>query len=784
MIDLGRAAFILALVFALAGVVFLALGVRWERRDLVRNGYFAVYAFFLGTAAASAVLLAAFLKKDFSFAYVAENSDASLSVFYRISGFWAGQSGSFLLWLFLLAIATLVVTLRDRDHLERLTGGAVMVLCAVSAVFAALMIFDEGSNPFLAAAPGTTPFGLNPLLLHPGMVLHPPALFIGYVGLTVPFAFAIGALLVGRADRLWVKLSQKWAMFGWLFLSLGIGLGAWWAYVVLSFGGFWAWDPVENTSLVPWLTATALLHAMTLYRTRGMFKRWALAAAALTFFFVILATWTTRTGLISSVHAFERNDVLIAHPVDAARRQRLLSAGLLGLALAALRQRHRDRVGDVAGVHLPPHGPASRALRQRDRLLDGGGAAAVRPDRRPRDVRHVRAAARRRLPRARLDLSAARVAQDRRRPASPGPASCRWRPRCLSVPALAAAGLPVERVGPHRSRRVRLRLRRRAAVRRQRGAAGGRPGQRLDGRSAPRPLRQPHAQRRRTSPTSAWSSSSPACWARASTSCESTALVSTKDDGDSSLLTDDGKYLLEFTGTRSESGSQQSQRTYADFDVFTDGGSTSIGTVDPHTDIYPVSGAAVARGHPRSPVRGRLRGHRRAVRRAVGDDRPAGRRLPAHPLAVDRLDPALRRRRRVAVAADAALRRRSPTTRPSRAAARARPRPEAAPVDASGRDLSAGAAAAPLEIEVDGLRKTFGRREVLRGLSFALERGGFLAMFGPNGAGKTTTLRVLATLLTPSQGSVRVAGHDVREDPMPVRQAVGLISHARCSTST
>jgi cytochrome c-type biogenesis protein CcmF len=310
-ITLGRLALTLALVFSMASVVFLALGMRWDRKDLLRNGYYAVYAFFLTTVVAGAVLLQAFLKKDFGFAYVAENSDASLSTFYRIAGFWAGQQGSFLLWLLLIAVVTVVIALLDLTKVERLTGGAVMVLCIVGGVFAALMVFDAGSNPFLKAEAGVQPFGLNPLLLHPGMVLHPPALFIGYVGLAVPFAFAISALLLGRADKAWVRLSQKWAVAGWLFLSLGIGLGAWWAYVVLSFGGYWAWDPVENTSLVPWLTATALLHAFTLYKARGLFKHWALALAALTFFFTILATWTTRTGLISSVHAFQKNDLLI-----------------------------------------------------------------------------------------------------------------------------------------------------------------------------------------------------------------------------------------------------------------------------------------------------------------------------------------------------------------------------------------------------------------------------------------------------------------------------------------
>jgi cytochrome c-type biogenesis protein CcmF len=311
MIVLGRLSLTLALVFSVASVVFLFLGLRWDRKDFQRNGYYAVYAFFLSAVIASAVLLQAFLKKDFSFGYVAENSDSTLSVFYRIAGFWAGQSGSFLLWLLILAIVAIIIAVIDLNRLERLTGGAVAVLGIISAVFAALMVFDTGSNPFVKAEAGAVPFGLNPLLLHPAMVLHPPALFIGYVGLAVPFAFAVSTLLLGRGDKLWVQRSQKWAVFGWLFLSLGIGLGAWWAYVVLSFGGYWAWDAVENTSLVPWLTATALLHSFTLYKSRGLFKRWALGLAAATFWFTILATWTTRTGLISSVHAFGRNPVLI-----------------------------------------------------------------------------------------------------------------------------------------------------------------------------------------------------------------------------------------------------------------------------------------------------------------------------------------------------------------------------------------------------------------------------------------------------------------------------------------
>ena len=267
--DLGTYALVATLILALGAAWLLALGTWSERKELIRYGYYAIYGFFLTTVIASAVLLQAFLKGDFSFAYVAENSDTSLSVFYRIAGFWAGQSSSFLLWLLMLAIAAIVT--RWSTSTGSSGSPAARSRCSASSPPCSprSSIFDTGSNPFAAAEAGAMPFGLNPLLLHPGMVLHPPALFIGYVGLAVPFAFAVSTLLLGRGDKLWVQRSQKWAVFGWLFLSLGIGLGAWWAYVVLSFGGYWAWDAVENTSLVPWLTATALLHSFTLYKARG-----------------------------------------------------------------------------------------------------------------------------------------------------------------------------------------------------------------------------------------------------------------------------------------------------------------------------------------------------------------------------------------------------------------------------------------------------------------------------------------------------------------------------------
>ena len=330
MLLLGRLALSLGLLLAVAAAVFLAYGMRSGRRDFIRQGYYATYGFALAVVIAAVVLLQAFLKADLGFAYVFDNSDPSLSTFYRIAGFWAGQEGSFLLWLLMLAVVAVMIAAADLVRLRRLVAGAVMVLAVNVALFAALMVLDEGSNPFLATPAGAgAPVGLNPLLLHPAMVLHPPALFAGYVGLAVPFAFAVSALLLGRADRAWVTSSRRWAVGGWLMLSLGIGLGAWWAYVVLAFGGYWAWDPVENTSLVPWLTGTALLHSMTLYARRGIFKRWALGLAAATFWLTLIATWTTRTGVIQSVHAFGQRPLLVWFLTGVVIAVAVLSAALI-----------------------------------------------------------------------------------------------------------------------------------------------------------------------------------------------------------------------------------------------------------------------------------------------------------------------------------------------------------------------------------------------------------------------------------------------------------------------
>lgn len=258
---------------------------------------------FMITTFASLILVIAFLKDDFTFGYVAEHSTRTMSVFYKIAAFWAGHEGSLLLWLWMLTGFTSVLALYNLKKSDRLKT---LALCVSNYIQLFLMItIITATNPFKPALGFTEiGMGLNPLLMHWAMVLHPPTLFMGYAGLTIPFAFAIAALWDRDASANWVKQAHSWTLFAWLFLTIGIFLGALWAYVVLGWGGYWAWDPVENASILPWFTGTALLHTFTIYRRRGGMKLWATSLAAFSFVMCIMATFITRSGLIRSVHAF------------------------------------------------------------------------------------------------------------------------------------------------------------------------------------------------------------------------------------------------------------------------------------------------------------------------------------------------------------------------------------------------------------------------------------------------------------------------------------------------
>jgi cytochrome c-type biogenesis protein CcmF len=252
---------------------------------------------------ASADLLIAMLSSDFRLEYVAHYTERTLPPGYKAAAFWAGQQGSLLLWAWILSAmgAGFVFSRRTENGAETVVAAG--VLAAVIGFFAALMLF--AANPFSPAeemlADGQ---GLNPMLQDPGMIAHPPVLFTGYAGFTVPFALLIGALATGRLGEDWVKSARPWVLISWLFLGGGILLGANWAYTVLGWGGYWAWDPVENASLLPWLTGTALLHDILNGRNRGTFKRWTATLTAGTFLLCVFGTWITRSGVVDSVHTF------------------------------------------------------------------------------------------------------------------------------------------------------------------------------------------------------------------------------------------------------------------------------------------------------------------------------------------------------------------------------------------------------------------------------------------------------------------------------------------------
>lgn len=269
------------------------------------------------------ILVFCFMTGDMSIEYVLmEHSDAdgALGVLYRFSGLWAGREGSLLFWAWLISIFNVVVAVRAMKNLDDLDCMALFVSNLVLTAFVAVCLFSESNMPFIATASPyvdangnltamASSLGMSPLLEHWAQAIHPPTLFVGYAGLTIPFAYAIAALIVNDASAKWVVRSSRYAMFSWLFLGIGIGLGAIWAYVVLGWGGYWAWDPVENASLLSWMVALALVHSFTVYRKRGAFKRWSVMCACLTFAFVVVGTFITRSGVVQSVHAFEGDPV-------------------------------------------------------------------------------------------------------------------------------------------------------------------------------------------------------------------------------------------------------------------------------------------------------------------------------------------------------------------------------------------------------------------------------------------------------------------------------------------
>src|SRR5271154_2609848 len=263
---------------------------------------------FIAMCCAAFALVWAAFTNDYSVAYILHHTNRALPVAYKFSALWSGQEGSLLLWAWLLSGYGFVLRMRHKVDV-RLTAFASTILAGIPVFF--LMLLNFAAPPF-AIQPGPKAldgFGLNPLLQYPEMVAHPPMLYLGYVGFSVPFAFALGALMMRYPGEKWIHITRRWTMVTWLFLTCGIVLGMHWAYAVLGWGGYWGWDPVENASLMPWLTGTAFLHSVMMQEKRGMMKSWNVWLIFSTFLLTILGTLLTRSGLVSSVHAFAESNI-------------------------------------------------------------------------------------------------------------------------------------------------------------------------------------------------------------------------------------------------------------------------------------------------------------------------------------------------------------------------------------------------------------------------------------------------------------------------------------------
>ena len=303
MLTLGSACLILALPISLYGIGASLYGVRAGKREWIASGRRAVYAFAGVLVLAFAVLESAFLRSDFSFELVAGHSSTTTPTFYQATAVWSSQEGSLLLWAVLLAVWSSLILFVTRRRLRDIAPYATAVLLGFGAFFVALLVFLE--TPFAAATPVPAEgAGLNPLLRHPSMMIHPPMLYSGYTLFTIPFAFAVGALITRKLGAEWIRSTRPFTLAAWLFLGIGIVLGARWSYTELGWGGYWAWDPVENASLMPWLTGTAFLHSVMIQEKRGMLKVWNASLVLATGILAILGTFLVRSGILDSIHAF------------------------------------------------------------------------------------------------------------------------------------------------------------------------------------------------------------------------------------------------------------------------------------------------------------------------------------------------------------------------------------------------------------------------------------------------------------------------------------------------
>lgn len=308
MVDIGYFALCLALLSSGYGALASALGARRGHLGLVRSGENGVLATCALLTLALLALWHALISHDFQVEYVAENSNRAMPLFYLVTALWGGQNGSLLFWGWILSIYSAGLAALYRQRYRELMPYALATLSLTSFFFCIVHLFAADPFQHLPFTPEDGR-GLNPILQHPVMAIHPPMLYLGMVGMVVPFAFAIAALLTGKLDATWLRASRRWMLIPWTFLGFGLLLGGKWAYVELGWGGYWGWDPVENSSLMPWLVATAFLHSIMIQERKGMLKVWNVALAILTYALCLFGTFMTRSGIISSVHAFAQSNI-------------------------------------------------------------------------------------------------------------------------------------------------------------------------------------------------------------------------------------------------------------------------------------------------------------------------------------------------------------------------------------------------------------------------------------------------------------------------------------------
>jgi len=306
--ELGAGALAVALALAIYGSAAAAVGGRTGRASLVESAQHAALGVFTLVTGCLLLLAYAFLSFDFSVRYVATNTNLGTPFYYRLTAVWGALEGSIVLWAWMLCLYTLIVILRHRTSAREVYPWVLSVMLGVLAFF--LLVMSVAAPVFQRLSPVPADGrGLNPLLEDSGMITHPVALYLGFTGFTVPFAFAIAALVTGRVGDAWITTTRRWTITAWYFLSLGLLIGGWWSYHVLGWGGYWAWDPVENAAFMPWLTGTAFLHSVMIQERRRMLRLWNLALVIMTFSLTLFGTFLTRSGVIASVHAFTQGSI-------------------------------------------------------------------------------------------------------------------------------------------------------------------------------------------------------------------------------------------------------------------------------------------------------------------------------------------------------------------------------------------------------------------------------------------------------------------------------------------